>query len=83
MLFFPDDAYFYQGYEGDGEGYEQGDRVNDQTPHCGRQVLTNPNALYVAGLTVIKPGNIKGGEFNLQQYSRVCLSMFSLAIASV
>ncbi|CAB3988469.1 fibrocystin-L isoform X1, partial [Paramuricea clavata] len=67
-----DDAYFYQGYEGDSEGYERGDRVNDQTPHCGRQVLTNPNALYAAGLTVIKPGNIKGGEFNLQQYSRVC-----------
>ena len=54
-------------------GYEQGDRVNDATPHCGRQALSNPNGIYVAGLTVIKADDIKGGEFNLQQYSRVCL----------
>jgi hypothetical protein len=71
-FFFQDSAYFYQGYEGEAQGYEQGDRVKDQTTYCGRQVLTDPNAIYVAGLTVIKPDGTKGGEFNLQQYSRVC-----------
>ena len=70
-LNFSASAYFYQGYEGDGQGYEQGDRVTDESPHCGRQALINPNAIYVAGLTVIDKDGTKGGEFNLQQYSRV------------
>ena len=80
MFFFLDLAYFYQGYEGDGEGYEQGDRTTEEPPHCGRQALMNPNAIYVAGLTVIKPDGTKGAEFNLQQYSRVCLELLNTNI---
>ena len=72
--FFPESAYFYQDYEGEPVGYEQGDRESDVTPHCGRQALSSPNAIYVAGLTVIAADNVKGGEFNLQQYSRVRFS---------
>ena len=83
-FFFPDSAYYYQGYEGTKVGYEQGDRVNDETPHCGRQSLTNPNAIYVAGLTE-KPDGQKGAEFDLQVNSRVSLTVVKwlLHVASI
>ena len=70
-VIFLDSAYFYQGYEGHKQGYEQGYRATRESPHCGRQALINANAIYEAGLTVIDKDGTTGREFNLQQYSRV------------
>ena len=64
--------YYYQGYEDNILGPESGTRVNDEEPHCGRKALDNPDWIYIAGVTYIRPG-VKGQEFNVQSFPQVKL----------
>ncbi len=48
-------GYYVQDFEGDIEGYVDGNVVQDEEPFCGRSSLKNPQIVFYAGKT-LKPG---------------------------